>query len=66
MLWRGKVKKVKNVKNVKKEKSEKREKELHSQAHSVTLIQNVHNFTQLDTNGYKWTPVDTNGNITNN
>ena len=24
-------------------------------------LQNVHNYTQLDTNGYKWTPVDTIG-----
>ena len=24
-------------------------------------LQNVHNYTQLDTSGYKWTPVDTIG-----
>ena len=57
MLWRGKVKKGENVK---KGKKGKHEKELHSQASSVTLIQNVHNFTQLDSSG------DINENITNN
>ena len=62
----GEGERSENVKKGKKWKTWKREKELHSQAHSVTLIQNVHNFTQLDTSGYKWTPVDTNGNMTNN
>ena len=42
-------------------KSEKHEKELHSQGPLVAFIQNVHNFTQLDTSGYNWTKVDTDG-----
>ena len=55
----GESERSENVKKGKKWKTWKREKELHSQAHSVTLIQNVHNFTQLDTSGYKWTPRET-------
>ena len=52
-------KKGKNVKKEKKGKTGKCEKEFHSQTHSVTLIQNVHYFTQLDTSGYKGTSMET-------
>ena len=61
MLWRGESEECEKSKKVKKVKKWEKLKELHSRVHSVTLIQNVHNFKQLDTSGYKWIQVDTSG-----
>ena len=58
--WK-KGKRWKSEKKWEKWERKKRKRWEKSENKLTDSLQNVHNYTQLDTSGYKWTPVDTIG-----